>query len=599
MHRPLLLGLSLMGLLSPARAEPPAYQIPPSVLAELRLLDSRFELALAADCNARRCFSKGCTYVAHTVTDRPRSGSLPGLGLDPGPGSVAPQEYLTQAQCTFTHEPSDDNADMSALARRLQMKLSSGWVTVSVNHQELLPLPEYVREAPEPEAAEAPAEEPEVEPPPPVEPEPWGLSVAGRELWAELLPHFYWMLGIVLTTLSAVMLIWAGRRVGQASIEEQALLAQLAQPEAPAAPEVAPVVVEQVEEDDPQLIAARQAAAWTERLESLDPAAPDPELAALVRELLRARALPLLAKAVLRFPLLPTAFPTGPDVASAKVELADYLKTVDLDALPSDAELFAALDRHALVAALVTQPDARVVRSIREDFGPGGLAALIQAMPARLGALLFALAPPATRLEVVRLLTPAQVAAMAEQLLRSNRLNPAETAVLFEALEAAREGRPTPDLTVPMGDSDLGAPFDAAGALSALLPMMSAEQRSALFRGALHRFHGSLPSWTRGILSADMLFALPDEARTDLLLAVEVEPLAAWISLLDDDTRAHLLGPLPQSLRRSIEAVSVFPSRAQQVALAERGRVELARGFQGQLARARTPFERVVAPAAP
>jgi hypothetical protein len=169
-----------------------------------------------------------------------------------------------------------------------------------------------------------------------------------------------------------------------------------------------------------------------------------------------------------------------------------------------------------------------------------------------------------------------------------------ETAYLFRVLEAARAEEPLPPVP-PGGEvSDRGAEFDAAGALSVLLPSLHPLQRSALFAGALERFHGSLPAWYRGIFLADMLSAIPDEARADLLLELDVETLGAWLSLLDADPRDRLLDDLPESLRAAVGAHAAFPSRARQLALAERGRQDLARGFQRQLARANVPFEHVV-----
>ena len=85
-------------------------------------------------------------------------------------------------------------------------------------------------------------------------------------------------------------------------------------------------------------------------------------------------------------------------------DLADYLKSADLDGLPSDEEFFAALERHALAAALATQSDAEMVRNLREDFGAAGLAALVAQLPPRRGALLFALTPAEAQHELVRLL---------------------------------------------------------------------------------------------------------------------------------------------------------------------------------------------------
>ena len=123
---------------------------------------------------------------------------------------------------------------------------------------------------------------------------------------------------------------------------------------------------------------------------------------------------------------------------------------------------------------------------------------------------------------------------------------------------------------------------------------MSRQARSALFGGSLERFNGSLPAWYRDIFVADMLFALSDEARADLLLGVDVGTLSAWLSLQDGATVEDLLSGTPSSLRTSVAATSNFPSRAHQLALAQRGRADLAHGFQRQLSRAGVPFEDVV-----
>ncbi|MCK6525493.1 hypothetical protein L6R49_29140, partial [Myxococcota bacterium] len=347
--------------------------------------------------------------------------------------------------------------------------------------------------------------------------------------------------------------------------------------------------------DDAALVAEREAR-WEARLAAFDPEKPDVELQAAIRELLRAGELAVLAKAALRFPnTLPAAFPSGGDVAGPKIALAELLRDTNPASLPSDAELFAALDRYALFAALVTQGDAGVVRSVREDFGTAGLARLVAQLPARHAALLFALAPLETRHELVGLLSEAQTTALAAALFRSNRLGPEETADLFAALQAAQRGDTLPPLPARAEVADHGAPFDSPGALSTLLPRLPTAARVALLQDAQRALNGSLPAWVQGVLTPDMVLQLPAEELADLLLSVEVEALAAWCSLLDSDLRARVLGAAPESLRRSVEAVSVFPNRAQQVQLADRGRQALARGLQAQLARARRPFAALLA----
>jgi hypothetical protein len=566
----------------------PTRQIPPSVLHDVRLLENRFELALALDCAADKCFSKGCTYVAHAVADQPRAGSLPGLGAEPTADEAVPQEFLTEARCAFAHEKTVEPQDAQALVRRLQSKLSKDWTVVTVEHQPLEALPAELSLAGTP--PEPPAPEPE--PAPPAEPAPLTLDAASSQLWAALLPHFFWMVGLGLVTLAAVLFTWAWRRVGRISPEEQALLFQMSRDDASA--EATPVVVETAH--DKAFVESRRAA-WNARLGKQG--APDPEIEALIKALLRSGDMALLAKAVLTFPdAFPDAFPTGGDVASAKLELADYLKTVDKDALPKDLDFFTALDRHALSAALSSQPDAQVVASLRDEFGTAGLAELVGQLLPRPAALLFSLAPSDEQHEVARLLSPRRVAELSTELLRSNRMDPNETTYLFDLLTAVRSDAPLPP-TPTAGPSDRGAPFDAAGALSVLLAWLHPASRAALFEAAMKRFGNNVPAWVRGVLFPDMLFALPQEARADVFLTVEADALAAWLSMLETATRDALLAAMPSSLRNAVGVASSFPSRSRRLVLAERGRETLARAFQQQLVLAGIPFERAVGAGTP
>src|SRR5688572_17496622 len=114
---------ALPGIASAQSGTPvPQNHIPPSVVMELRTLESQFDLALANDCASERCFSKGCVYRDHTAVDLPRNGSLPGLGQAEGPGSVPVQEYLTSARCEFAHEKAIPTKDIQSLVRRLEQR---------------------------------------------------------------------------------------------------------------------------------------------------------------------------------------------------------------------------------------------------------------------------------------------------------------------------------------------------------------------------------------------------------------------------------------------------------------------------------------------
>src|SRR5262249_21388975 len=141
----------------------------------------------------------------------------------------------------------------------------------------------------------------------------------------------------------------------------------------------------------------------------------------------------LLAKATLVFgDKLSLAFSADGELAARKVELAQYLKDLDESALPTDAEFFKKLNQHAISSSLMAQADAYIHRSLREEFGSSGVAHLIERLPSRSGALLFALLPTDGQHDVARLLSGAQRLQVAGELLRSNRITRQDREHLFE-----------------------------------------------------------------------------------------------------------------------------------------------------------------------
>lgn len=581
-------ALPLFAFLAAAVAAPPKRQVPLSVLDEVLRIETRFEQALAADCDAGRCTSGGCVYGDHAVADRPRARSLPGLTEgETGPGSVETQAFLTRAQCRFTHEQAVEPADVQALVRRLQARTSSGWTSVSVSATALPELPAYFRDAPETPEADA-GDDPAPLPEPPVEPEPRLVD----ELRNTLLPHSFWMVGIGLVTLAAVILIWAARRVGTISPEEQALLAELAQDGESGAPSSGHPTVAATEDRGGWV--AGQHAAWTARLAAGAGESPDPAVQDLLRHLLRSRETPLLAKAVLTFPdALPDAFPAEGEVATAKLRLAEALKQVREEDLPTDAAFYAALNRHALAARLAAQADTQLVRALREDFGTVGLASLVAQRAPRVGALLFALAPGPAQREILGLLPGGRLADLAGALLLSDRMDRRETQQVFAVLRGARGEAPLPPLLEGVPVQDQGAPFGATAALSLILPGLEPHTRTALFSQARQRFGGSLPGWYRGILTPDMLVALEPEARFDLLLSLDAGALSAWLTRLSSAQQDAILAGSPAALRAAVQAGRSLTTTPE---AAEEGRRALARGLQAALDRTGRQFADLVAP---
>lgn len=591
----------------PGRAAPvavPHNEIPPAVVAQLRALESQFELALAADCAPERCFSKGCSYVAHTVVDKPATTSLPGLGADRGPGSIAAQEYLTQARCEFAHEKTVPARDVQSLVRRLHQKLSQGWLGVTVASEVLLPVPAGLRESPVPPPVPEVAPPPPLPPPAAVEPPHWDASVAQRELWLSLLPHFAWMIAVVLLTLAGLTLIWGARRLGRESVEEKAMLLQLGQgggaltgedgtPHGTPPPRILDAASDGLQGDTmaQRTFVEEQRRVWTDKIAGAGFAKDDSAVAGLLREWLKAGEFALLAKAVSVFSHhLTLTFPADGELAQRKLEFADYIKDHDGD-LPSDVEFFRVLNQHAISSALLSQADAEVYRSLREEFGSMGVVNVIDKLPPRPAALLFALVPVDCQLEVARLLGAERRARVVEQLLLSNRIARDETAHVFAVLRAATAGQALPALEGEYSGEDRGREFDAAGAISMLLPYLAPGERTALFKQAWQRGSGAFPVWYEGILSADMLAHIPLELQTDLLLEVEMRSLAAWVSIQQPVWQEDFIKRLPASMLQALRGSMAFASRAAQLGLAVRGRQALAAALQKRVGRGQVPFE--------
>ncbi len=597
------------GATLPAAPTPvPQSHVPAPVLLELRTLESQFDLALAQDCAPERCFSKGCVYREHVTVDMPRTSSLPGLGQTEGPGSVPPQEYLTEAQCEFTHEKSVPTRDVQALVRRLEQRLSKGWLKVKVGRQILQAISPSLREsppAPEPPAPPQPEPVVEAKPVEPAAPTTWEADIALRELWVSLLPHFSWMIAVVLVTMAAMTIIWALRRLGRETIEEKALAAQLAAgPLDNAAPaEAAPDAGEPPNGSGPALEGEEETAfvtaqqqLWTDRIAQAELAKDESVVVELLRDWLKAGEFELLAKAIFVFgDRLSLAFSSDGELAVRKVAFAEYLKSVDENALISDADFFRKLNHHAISSTLMAQADADVYRSLREEFGSNGVANLIESLSPRHGALLFGHVPTDCQQDVARIMSSELRVQVADELLASNRISREETTHLFEVLNAARAARPLPSAPVAQGILDRGREFDAAGALSVLLPLIESSERGALFARALGRSGGTLPMWYQDILYGDMLLKLPEELQKDLLLEVDVRGLAGWSSVQQPAWQESFIARLAPAMQNAVRANMSFVSREEQLKAARRGQNELVSAVKKQVARGKLSFAEIIA----
>lgn len=573
----------------------PEKHIPPAVLLELRLLENQFDQALGRDCAPEKCASKGCEYRDHVVVDLPRSTSLPGLPRQEGLGSLPPQEYLTLATCEFAHEKSVSPRDALALVKRLEQRLSKGWLKVTVGHQLLEPIPPALAESPppkpEPVVPERPKPEPLAAPEPPKE---WDSNVAVRELWVTLLPHFAWMIAVVLGTFALLILMWGARRVGRESMEDKALAAQLAAgPAKPAEPPPAAPAGTPAEPPGPDdELVAEQRQLWRARVDQSELGKDGGGLLQVLRDWLRAREFGLLAKAIFVFgDRLSAALPADGELAARKVEFADYLRELDEATLPADPEFYRTLHHHAVSSALLSQADAKTYSSIGAEFGAAGVASLMTTLGGRSGALLFALVPRELQREVARALAHDTHLELVAHLLDSTRMSADERTYLFSAVDAARTGGalPAPPEGQPQEIPDRGHEFDAAGALSVLFPTLSGAERTALLGARAGA--GALPPWLEGVLFPEMFAKLPSaELKADLLLEVDVKPLAGWLSVQPVALRDGFVAGLSDTLQNALRASSSFASRAEQHRAARAGHEALVGALKRLYARGLTSF---------
>jgi hypothetical protein len=594
-----------------ARAErPPRTYIPAAVQLELRQSEARFESALAQDCAPDRCFANGCVYVSHTSTDLPRDTALPGLDGERGPGSVPTQDYLTEIRCSFSYEKSVNAKDVAALSRRLEQRLARGWLRVVVTASELSPVPRRLADAlnppeePTPPKPEEPKPEDEAKeedkadeaPPPPTTttPSPAALGVDEmlRDLWETMLPHLSWITAILLLTLATLALIWGGRRLGAPTLDEKLLLHQLAHepPPAPAPapdPAAAPKTTPADEEDVDFLKAQEEL--WTSRLANTS---TDSEqiMADLLQEWLRAGNFPMLARALLVFgDRVASALATDSDLAMKKIEFAGYFRDVDESDLPSRSEFFRRLNQHAMASALLAQDDVKPYRTLREDFGSSGVVDLMEQLPPRGAALLFALMPRDGQSDVARLMPPALRRSTAEQLLASTRMARAESEFIFQSIAAVRDGRPLP-APPAVAVTDRGPAIDGATALSVLLPHFPQEERAWLLQQAVVKSGGNAPRWFEDILFGAMLDRLAADVRQDMLLEVDIRGLAAWISLQEQEWQRTFTATLSPSLQAALRGNGSFASRDEALRLGRVGHDELTRSLKLLYAKERVTF---------
>ena len=110
--------------------------------------------------------------------------------------------------------------------------------------------------------------------------------------------------------------------------------------------------------------------------------------------------------------------------------------------------------------------------------------------------------------------------------------------MIYEVVEAFSTQQALPDLPTPSDRTDTGKAFHAVKAVSILAGRLAKAHRERLYQMALEPRGGIAPDWYRDFVFADTLVELPLEARTNLMLEVDIDALSAWLSRTYREPRA-------------------------------------------------------------
>jgi hypothetical protein len=175
--------------------DPQAVQIPPSIKQELDTTQERFRNILEEECS-QGCFAVGCTASRFVTQDKVQNSSLPGLEEDKV--QTTPQFKLVSVLCEFAFEPKIDAGELANIKQRVRQRVKNVGVELTIGTRPLTPKvdPEIKKDSPS------------TEPPPPPPP-------LGEQLIIKLIPFIPWLLTLVFSTISILLLIWGWRKLGR------------------------------------------------------------------------------------------------------------------------------------------------------------------------------------------------------------------------------------------------------------------------------------------------------------------------------------------------------------------------------------------------
>ncbi len=517
----------LAGPLLAQTAGVPKEKIPDALLNQVRLIEADFVVALQKDCSGNVCYPRGCVYVSHEIVSMQGDRVLPGLDNEKQVPSE-PQYILTGVACEYAHENGLAKEEVSNLNRRLESKLSKGALRINLKAVEI------------PAAAIKPSLATAAEP-------TWG-----QKLLDQFFLHFSWLLGTLLLLVLVTIVIWAWRRLGRDTKEEELrFLLYRQRMEADAARGSLPVAVESPFDESK---------AWAERLQRLQLAHDkNPEI-------LRARLqLALdegqLGRVACSLALLAAAaespLPSERQGSLVSLQLGEFMQGY----VPSATEQRDVLQDLEQQLSLKAHFDASLLVKVRQLFNRyDAVALLAQHSDLEARRALLALAPGLKIRELVDALPAMDVQTLAQSFCQSPRVSSRAVELWLQ-----REGASGLDPRVTQE-------CDASWILGFLLGRLAPAARAQVTAGTQR-------AWIAQAFYADCLSQLTRERAQDVLLSVDGQSLVHWYSFLSSDEQTLVLDLLPASYQAQMRQLPRIDAAVVTLAIKTMGR-EAARSLR-------------------
>lgn len=499
----------------------PQEKIPASVMTELNQLSVTFQDVLARDCPADICVAKGCAYEDHQETKTVESRSLPGLdGVsdDALPTDVA-QNFLTKARCEFAYESKLNSESYGILRNRLQQKLSRGFLTVGVQGIVMNPLPESLQDSEKPPVKE--------------NPEDW-KNQREKQLWNLALQHGPWIIGLLLATLATLLVIWAIRKLGKKTFEDELAEAEMLA-EAEAGKNAAAAVDENAKN----------------RLELIGILKDQPEKAALIaRYWLEEEDFAALAQ-ILSLTELGIVLPQDPALAISQQKFQQYLLESGSESAAWSVFKERIQELLGRISILMDE-NLRLFHHIEKLWRAHDLATVLnQAEPVEALYILSRFSPY-YQWSAIRALDPKAMRILFEQAAAQPRIAPASLAHTHSALRSQMGLSSTAVEWDRPKVKGLGFPVETTLFIRLGVDHGSFGSDRDAFVREFRDVDGTIGSIK--VRSFEDLQTMAAAQRRDLLLMLEPEELVAWLSLYPKGDQELIIESLPASLGSRIRS---------------------------------------------